>query len=207
MKTVAIILAAALAGLGSAFGLGIDVEGFGRTLSEKGWGRNRTASYTIDNQKYRTHVPTVTKNIDGGIFVSTRVDHLSTTRPDAVSYIELTFTPDGYVGASQIRIQMKGQRLNTGQVMRELPQIPLEGQIGSVDWRSAHMKLVLDLFGKLDTEFAKLEKGDEGEGGGDLWGRLTGSRLDSADLSAALRHNLNMLLSHVGHEFGVTGMK
>ncbi len=204
MKIVALLIAVGISGLTSAFGLGVDIESLGQSLN--GWKKNRTAVYTIDNQTYRTHQPTVTTNLDGGIFVSMRVDHLSSIRPDAVCYLELTFTPSGYVGSSQIRLTMNGKKYATGQVLREQARVPVEGEVGSADWRSSHMKLVLELFGKLDDQFAKSD-GDEPKGKRDIWGRLNGSELDSADLSAALRHNLNLLLANVGHEFPPSGVK
>jgi hypothetical protein len=199
MKIVTILCAILFDGLSTAYGLGINVPALGQNLN--GWSEKRTAEYTIDSQTYRTHVPTVTRNIDGGMFVSMRVEHLSVFRPDAIAYIELTMTPSGYVGSSQIRLAMNGKRYDTGQVLRE--EEPVEtvesAKIGSTDWRSAHMKMVLSLFSRLDSEFAKVGKG-ENEGKRDLWGRLNGSKLEQADLSAALRHNLNILLVHVGYQ-------
>lgn len=199
MKIVAILVAVGLSGLGSAFGLEIDIESLGQHLN--GWSKNRTASYTIDSQTYRTHVPTVTRNLDGGMFVSMRVEHLSAVRPDATGYIELTFTPSGYVGAAQIRLTMNGMKFDTGQVLREEERVPAEGEVGSADWRSSHMKMVLDLFSRLDSEFAKGEDKVE-KGKRDLWGRFNGSKLSESDVSAALRHNLNLLLANVGESFG-----
>ncbi|MBK1833978.1 hypothetical protein [Roseibacillus ishigakijimensis] len=198
MKFVALLAALGLSSLGSAFGLGIDVESLGTKLN--GWSKKRTATYTVDNHTYRTHVPTVTRNLDGGIFVSMRVEHISALRADAVAYLELTFTPAGYVGASQIRLTMNGNRYDTGQVLRTEEQALPEGEIGSVDWRSTHMKMVLELFRKLDGEFAKAEKEEEA-GTRDLWGRFRGSELEEADVAAALRHNLNLLLANVGYGF------
>lgn len=192
MKIVAILAAVSLAGLSSAFGLGLDVEALGESLN--GWSKKRTATYTIDSQKYRTHVPTMTRNLNGGMFVSMRVEHLSGLRPDATGYLELTFAPDGYLGAAQIRLTMNGKKYDTGQVLREADAVASEGQSNAADWRSAHTKMVLDLFRALDQELAKSEGGEE-EGRKDLWGRFKGSKLNEADISAALRHNLNLLLT------------
>ena len=197
MKSVAILVAVGLSGLSSAFGLGINVESLGESLN--GWSKKRTASYTMDSQKYRTHVPTVTENLDGGIFVSMRVEHLSALRADATAYLELTFTPSGYVGAAQVRLTMNGKKYNTGQVLRPEERISLEGEIGSADWRSTYLKLVLDLFNKFDAEFAKEDKAEGQKAKRDLWGRLNSSRLAESDVSAALRHNLNLLLANVSH--------
>lgn len=199
MKLVALLAAFSLSGMGSLFGLGVDIETLGQSLN--GWSKNRTATYTIDSQTYRTHVPTVTRNLDGGMFVSMRVEHLSGIRPDATGYLELTFTPSGYVGAAQIRLTMNGKKYNTGQILREVERMPAEGEIGSLDWRTTHTKLVLELFQALDKEFAKEDEG-ESKGKQDLWGRFNGSKLNNADVSAALRHNLNLLLTKVGHGYG-----
>ncbi len=193
------MIAVGLSSLCQVFGLGIDIESLGQSLN--GWSAKRTASYTIDSQNYRTHVPTVTENLDGGIFISMRVEHVSALRPDAVAYLELTFAPNGYVGASQIRLTVNGQTYNTGQVLRPEEALSIGDDIGSPDWRSAHTKLVLELFNKLDAEFAK-DKGEEKKPKRDLWGRFKGSKVDQADISAALRHNLNLLLSNVGFHFG-----
>lgn len=182
----------------SSWAISIDLENFGKTLSSKGWSKNRTATYSIDNRKYRTHVPTLTRNIDGGSFVSVRIDHLSAIRPDATCYIELTFAPEGYVGASQLRVNMNGHQLTTGQVLIETDSFDL-GEEGFVyDWRSAHTKMVLELFSKLDSEFARVEGKTKDTGRRDLWGRFNNSKLQTSDISAALRHNLNMLLTNIG---------
>jgi hypothetical protein len=53
--------------------------------------------------------------------------------------------------------------------------------------------MVNDLFKALDTEFVKLTK-KEKEGKKDVFSRVFGSGDQTADLSAALRHNLNLLL-------------
>ena len=91
---------------------------------------------------------------------------------------------------------MNGQKYDTGQVLRKEMVSIGEGQIGSADWVSVHMKLVLELFRKLDTQFEKIEESDKKERK-DLWGRLNGSKLSEADVAAALRHNLNLLLMNV----------
>ena len=205
MKIVALLVAVGFSGLTSAFGLGVNLESLGQSLN--GWNKGRVATYTIDNQTYRTHQPTVTKNLDGGIFLSMRVEHLSAIRPDAVAYLELTFTPSGYVGSSQIRLTMNGKKFDTGQVLRPQEQVLAEGEVGSADWRTTHMKLVLDLFSKLDSQFTKSEGKEDKPVKKDIWGRLNGSKLDSADLSAALRHNLNLLLANVGHHYSSSGVK
>lgn len=193
------ILAAGLSVVTPAFGLGVNVEGFGQTLN--GWRKDRTAVYTLDNQTYRTHVPTVTGNADGGIFVSTRVDHIAGGKSNAVCYIELTVTPSGYVGASQIRINIGEKDLNTGIVLREFNEA---GEMTASDWQTSYTRMVIDLFSRLDTEMEKEDDDEKSSGARDLWGRLNGSKLDNANLAAALRHNLNMLVDNIGLAYATT---
>ena len=62
---------------------------------------------------------------------------------------------------------------------------------------SATEALVLDLFSRLDSEFAKLNAGDE-KTRRDIFGRLTRKTTLGVDLPAAVRHNLNLILACVG---------
>ena len=55
--------------------------------------------------------------------------------------------------------------------------------------------MVNDLFKALDTEFGKLAKKEQ-EGKKDVFSRVFGSGYQTADLSSALRHNLNLLLRY-----------
>lgn len=197
MKLVAILISMGLSSLGTAFGLSLDLEGLGQNLN--GWSAKRTATYTIDSQTYRTHVPTVTPDLEGGLFVSMRVEHLSGQRPDATAYLELSFAPDGSVAAAQIRLTMNGHHYNTGQVTPKERELFEEAGADANGPRKAPSRVVLDLFRELDQQLAK-EKGEGQSGTKDLWGRLRRSRLNEADVSAALRHNLNLLLTKVRPE-------
>ena len=53
--------------------------------------------------------------------------------------------------------------------------------------------LIQDLFKSLDTEFAKVTKMDL-EGKKDVFNRVFGKGYQSADLAAAIRHNLNLVM-------------
>ena len=55
--------------------------------------------------------------------------------------------------------------------------------------------MVMELFTALDTEFAKLSKHDQ-DGKKDVFSRVFGKSYQTADLSTALRHNVNLLLGH-----------
>lgn len=185
----------------SATAVELDIEGFGDSLN--GWKKGRTANYTMDNHSYVTHVPTVSRTHGGGIFVSTRIEYKARAGKAAVSYLELAFSAEGHLISGQIRVNINGKRLNTGQVVRAPQSAPApasEGGVVPVDpepWKTATTQIVMDLFSALDTELAKLEKGDT-EGKKDVFGRLFGKGFDSADLAAALRHNMNLMLGFVG---------
>jgi hypothetical protein len=178
----------------SASAVSFDTEGFGAALN--GWGKKRTASYSIDNHSYRTHQPTTTPAPGGGMFVSARVDHCPRGGKATSSYIELVFSGEGHLLSGQIRIKVGEKSLNTGQVVRapEKPA-PAEGETEQdlEPWKTPTMQVVMDMFSALDTELGKLEK-DDTKGRKDVFGRIFGQDFGSADLAAALRHNVNLML-------------
>jgi hypothetical protein len=173
-----------------------DVGSFGQSLN--GWRKNRTASYSIDNHSYLTHKPTVSPSPGGGIFISTRVEHRPTLGKKTTSYIELSYSSEGILITAQIRIMAGDKQINTGLVSRPaLAPAPADGQPAVENpepWNSATKILIQDLFKSLDTEFAKVAKQDL-EGKKDVFSRVFGKGYQSADLAAALRHNLNLIMS------------
>lgn len=194
MKRIAALAFASLLTCFSADAASLDTQSFGASLN--GWNKNRTASYTINNSAFRTHIPTVTGTTDGGIFISTRIDRGGGFgSAPATCFLELTFSPEGYLTVGQIRIKMKELFLNTGAVTRRADPVPAEGE-EVVVYTSPTETLVQELFGRLDTELAKLNA-DEDAGKRDLFGRLSGSDESTANYAAALRHNLNLLLANV----------
>lgn len=175
----------------------VDTDSLGQSLH--GWRKNRTASYSIDNHSYLTHKPTVTPSPGGGIFVSTRVEHAPRFGKKTTSYIELSYSSAGTLLTTQIKIMAGDLRLNTGLISRPaLEAAPAEGEAPSTDaepWNTPTKTMVNDLFKALDTEFAKLTKKDQ-EGKKDVFSRVFGAGKKTAGLSAALRHNLNLLLRY-----------
>ena len=101
----------------------------------------------------------------------------------------------------QVRTDQSGAfRLNTGLISRPaLEAAPIEGEEGSEanpePWQSPDKKMVEDVFKSLDLEFAKLSKRDQDEKK-DVFSRVFGKKYQSADLSSALRHNMNLLLRY-----------
>jgi hypothetical protein len=177
----------------------VDTDTFGEALN--GWRKNRTASYSIDNHNYLTHKPTVTPNPGGGIFVSTRIEHNPKFGKKTTSYIELSYSSAGTLLTAQIRMMAGDLGLNTSLISRPvLTSKPLEGEeavTSAEPWTSPEGSMVIALFKSLDAEFASLTKKRE-EGKKDVFSRVFGRGYQSADLSAAIRHNLNLLLKYTG---------
>lgn len=175
----------------------VDIDSFGAALN--GWRKNRTAFYSIDNHSYLTYKPTITPNPAGGIFVSTRVDHKARMGKKMTSYIELNFSSEGTLLTAQIRVMAGDLRLDTGSIARPpLAPPPAEGELPAVDtepWLNPTTRMVNQLFTALDGEFAKLSKRDQDEKK-DIFSRVFGKGYQTADLSSALRHNLNLLLGY-----------
>ena len=172
-----------------------DTETFGQTLN--GWRKNSTASYSIDSHSYLTYKPTVTPSPEGGIFISTRVEHRPTLGKKTTSYIGLSYSEDGTLITAQIRIMAGDKQINSGLIQRQaLAPAPLQGEppaMNSEPWNTPTRVLVQDLFKSLDTEFAKVAKQDL-EGKKDVFSRVFGKGYQSADLAAAIRHNLNLVM-------------
>lgn len=194
------LLLTALTGLGLALpspAVMIDLDGFGAALN--GWRKNRTASYTINDNPYLTYQPTITPNPANGIFLSTRVDHNPRFGKKTTSYIELDYSADGTLLSAKIKVMAGALRLNTGAIERPaLKAPPAEGEVGEVDpepWLDPTTRMVNELFTALDAEFAKLSKRDQDEKK-DVFNRVFGKDYQTADLAAALRHNLNLLIGH-----------
>jgi len=95
MKTLLLTALAAVSLSSLASAVYFDTNAFGQSLNSKGWGKKRTATYSIDSNTYRTHVPTMTPTPGGGMFVSTRVDYRPRMGKLISSYLELTLLRKG----------------------------------------------------------------------------------------------------------------
>lgn len=195
-KNLFVTVIAGLSFLLPASAVTIDTQAYGESLN--GWRKNRTAFYSIDNHSYLTHQPTVSPSPDGGIFVSTCIEHAPRFGKKTTSYLELSYNSAGTLLTIQIKIMAGDLRLNTGLISRPaLIATPAEGEVPAValPWTTPTKTMVNSLFKALDTEFAKLSKKEE-EGKKDVFSRVFGTGSKSVGLSAALRHNLNLLLRH-----------
>jgi len=199
MKRLVASTLCALGMMAAASAVEFDIDRFGQSLN--GWRKDRAAHYTMDNRSYATHVPTVSRTHGGGLFVSTRIECKARAGKAAVSHLELAFSAEGHLISGQIRVTVNGKRLNTGQITRAPQSAPTLGEDGAPvadpePWKTATTRIVMDLFKALDTELGKLEKADT-EGKKDVFGRLFGKDFESADLAAAIRHNMNLILGYV----------
>lgn len=195
MKTKLTLLAALLFSL-PAFAVTFDLDAFGTALN--GWDKKRTANYTFTDAKYRTHLPTITPTPSGGIFVATRIDLLSGVGTAAICNLHLTFSSSGTLESAQIKGNVGHRSLDTGVVRRpDAPAAPAaaEGAV-PVPAKPFHAtdELVAELFSSFDGEMKRLNTAAEAEKR-DLFARLAGK--PAHDLSAALRHNLNLILRSV----------
>lgn len=188
LKTIALIGLA-----GSLQAASFDSTGFGTHLG--GWRKDGTAVYEFTDAKYRTHRPTITQSPSGALFLSTQVDMLSAAGKGAICQLGLTFSREGKLESIQIKATVRGKALDTGVVRpteapAEAEGAPKRGGLSPVD------EMVVEVFRLFDTEMKKVT---EAEGGfrSDLAARLSGNNVTSADLTAGLRHNVNLMLQHV----------
>ncbi len=197
MKFQIIPLLATLALASTSFAASFDTDGFGSRLN--GWQKNRTTTYSFTDAKYRTHVPTVTYSPSGSMFLSTRIDMLSSVGNGAICQMHLTFSSSGSFEAGQIKGTINCKSFDTGLVRR--PEVhsapaPAEGATAPPPPAlNATDELIAEVFISFDGEMKRLN--DAKAARKDLFSRLSGSSVKSADLSAGLRHNLNLILQNV----------
>lgn len=191
----------ALAMAAPAFAVGFDTEGFGQSLT--GWSKDRTATYKFTDATYRTYIPTLTATPGGGLYISTQVDLVAFASQGAISHIDMTFTADGTLISAQLRSSLAGKTIDTGIVRRpEPPAAPLasDGEEKPVlVTYDGTGELIFDLFNRYDAEMRKITEGKDAEKR-DLFSRLGGrNSAKTANLPAGLRHNVNLMLQHVGY--------
>ena len=198
MKFQIIPLLASLVLPSTAFAVSFDTESFGARLN--GWKKDRTAVYSFTDAKYRTHSPTITFSPSGTMFLSTQVDMLALSGKGAVCQVGLTISPAGVLEGAQIKGSIGNKSLDTGLIRRpEAPAaaVPSEGT-ATVPVRlvSATDEMIAELFVRFDTEMKKFTEG-KGTLRSDLFSRMSGNNVKSADLSGGLRHNVNLMLQYV----------
>jgi hypothetical protein len=97
----------------------LDVEGLGKELG--GWRKKEVykeskkeytaAEYKSGGSNYRTYKPTVSPTTDGGLFVSTKLDHIRGGGRDDHCQLEITFDRAGKVVSSRAEVTMDDNRV------------------------------------------------------------------------------------------------
>ena len=181
----------------ACFAVTFDMKSFGASLN--GWDSHQVANYAFTDSKYRTHQPTMTRTPSGGMFLSAQVDLISRGSAAAVCHLNLTFSSAGLLESAQIKGSVAGKPIDTGLVMRpEPPQAPIAEE-GAAPPRPflATDELIKQVFvafdGELETALTERKKDRK-----DLVSRIFSRGAFKSDLSAGLRHNLNLILQNVG---------
>lgn len=151
-----------------------DVAGLGKELG--GWDhKSKTAAeYKSGGSNYRTYKPTVSPTPEGGLFISTKIDHIRGGDGDDHAQLEITFDRAGTVLDSKASLALDGSKkpLDTKLVTSAA------ALAGATAGTTAAVAVALEIFKALG-EFVKTEHG----------GR--------ANFPAVVRHNFNLIAAHV----------
>lgn len=166
----------------SVSGLGAPVfrqDVFGRILG--GWEAKggKAADYEISGVPYRTWRPHVTPTVDGGIFISVRIDHLrGFLASDDHASLEIGFDRDGEIISAQSTIGLQGRKI-TSDVVQGSAEFGAEA--AGLD-RMARMGT--ELVASLTASLLREKVAEPGRVG----------------FPAAVRHNYNLLCLAIGQE-------
>jgi hypothetical protein len=172
------VLMAALGGTLTAAPVVHD-EVFGRTLG--GWNakRGKASDYEISGTKYRTWRPHVSPTVDGGIFVSVRIDHVrGIFASDDHAVLELGFDQNGEIVSAQSTIALQGRKI-TSDVIQGGTKFGTN--VVGVD---RVVKVGTDLIGSLTAKMLREKVTEPGRVG----------------FPAAVRHNYNLLCLAIGNQ-------
>ena len=102
-------LAAGLAGASPI----VHIDKLGNSLG--GWDdKGKYAEFERSGSIYRTWRPEITPMVNGGVFVSLRVDHLrGVFASDDHASLEVTFAPDGTVESARSSLALQGKRVTS----------------------------------------------------------------------------------------------
>ena len=152
---------------------------FGRTLG--GWTakKGRAADYEISGTKYRTWRPHVSPTVDGGIFISVRIDHVrGIFASDDHAVLELGFDQHGEIVSAQSTIALQGRKITSDVIQGGTK---LGTNVVGVD---RVVKVGTDLIGSLTAKMLREKVTEPGRVG----------------FPAAVRHNYNLLCLAIGSE-------
>ncbi|MGC6427675.1 MAG: hypothetical protein ACON5H_11870 [Akkermansiaceae bacterium] len=155
----------------------VHIDRFGKSLG--GWDgkKEKYAEFERSGSKYRTWKPDVTPALNGGVFVSIRIDHLrGMFASDDHASLEVTFRADGTVESARSSIALQGRRItsdlitDTGKFGAKAAGLDRAAKVG--------LDMVSNLSSKVFRENVKEP------------GRVT--------FPAVLNHNYNLLCMAVG---------
>ena len=171
MKTknliAALLLIAAVAIPTQLFAASFDMPGLGASLN--GWKKKggTAAEFKSADSSYRTNQPTVTATPDGGLLVSTKLDHIRGGGGDDHCLLEMTFDSAGKIVSSQAKMEMGDKKFDTGIVTSAAGGVPIN-------------KIGEGVLTKLADQVAR-------------WGESGGR----ANFPAVVRHNMIIIASAV----------
>ncbi|MBK1884210.1 hypothetical protein JIN85_17455 [Luteolibacter pohnpeiensis] len=173
-----------------------DMKSLGASLN--GWDNHQTAHYSFSDTHYQTHQPTLTRTPSGGMFLSAQVDLISKGSAAAVCHLGLTFSSAGVLESAQVKGTISGKSIDTGLIRRpDAPQVSAAEESAEPP-RPFHAtdELINEVFVAFDGEMEKA-LGERKKDRKDLISRIFTHGAYKADLSAGLRHNLNLILQSV----------
>ena len=92
----------------------VHIDTFGRSLG--GWDKKdkKYAEFERSGSTYRTWKPEVTPIVNGGVFVSLRIDHLrGAFASDDHASLSVTFDKDGHVESAKSSLALQGKRVTS----------------------------------------------------------------------------------------------
>ncbi|MGJ8695120.1 MAG: hypothetical protein ACSHYF_02300 [Verrucomicrobiaceae bacterium] len=92
----------------------VHLDLFGKSLG--GWDakEGKYADFVRSGSQYRTWKPEITPTLDGGVYVSVRIDHLrGRFASDDHASLEVTFDADGVVESARSSIALQGKRVTS----------------------------------------------------------------------------------------------
>jgi len=156
----------------------LDEEFLGKKFGEWNSKGGDAAHYTISGSEYRTWKPHVTPTVDGGIFVSVRIDHLrGLLASNDHASLELSFGKDGEILSARSTIALQGRKI-TSDVIKGATSL---GTVATPADRM--MKMGTDLVAELAAKLLREKVSEPGRVG----------------FPAALQHNYNLRCLAVHH--------
>ena len=175
IKNTILTLVATLLFTASAHAATFDVNGFGKEWG--GWKKKdkTAAEYKSAGSNYRTYKPTVSPTPDGGVLVSTKIDHIQGWAKDDHCQLEMTFDKNGEIVSSSAKITMGKKKVFDTQIVTASAAL-----VGASAGTTAVIALGAAVTNKLQDQIAKWN-----DGGG------------RANFPAVVKHNFNLIAKHV----------